>query len=156
GAARRVRVLKLAEHWPQCPEGGDVRDWLKAGGSREQLDALMGSAPDYQGEAQPPERHKDEPPKVLSATELNAMRFNPIKFVVPGYIVEGLTLLAGKPKIGKSWLLLHGAIAVARGGFTLGEVHCPEGDVLYCALEDNLRRLHSRMAKLVGEQTWPP
>ena len=49
------------------------------------------------------------------------MTFAPIKYVVPGIIVEGLTLLAGKPKLGKSWLLLHAAVA-ARGGFTLGEL----------------------------------
>jgi RecA-family ATPase len=84
------------------------------------------------------------------------MRFDPIKFVVPGYIVEGLTLFAGKPKIGKSWLLLHAAIAVARGGFTLGDIHCQEGDALYCALEDNKRRLRSRMSKLMGTSPWPP
>jgi RecA-family ATPase len=84
------------------------------------------------------------------------MTFNPIKYVVPDIIVEGLTLLAGKPKIGKSWLLLHAAIAVARGGFTLGTFHCIEGDVLYCALEDNKRRLQSRMTKLLGiSQEWP-
>jgi AAA domain-containing protein len=92
----------------------------------------------------------------FTAEELDKMRFDPIKFVVPGYIVEGLTLFAGKPKIGKSWLLLHAAIAVARGGFTLGEIHCPEGDVLYCALEDNKRRLQSRMTKLMGTSPWPP
>jgi hypothetical protein len=40
---------------------------------------------------------------------LQAMTFAPIKYVVPGIIVEGLTLLAGKPKVGKSWLLLHAA-----------------------------------------------
>jgi AAA domain/IclR helix-turn-helix domain len=91
----------------------------------------------------------------INAEDLNTMQFPPIKYVVPDYIVEGLTLLAGKPKIGKSWLLLHMAIAVARGGFTLGEVKCAEGDVLYCALEDNLRRLKSRMTKLLGEQPWP-
>jgi hypothetical protein len=92
----------------------------------------------------------------VSAEEINAMTFNPIKYVVTGYIVEGLTLFAGKPKIGKSWLLLHAAIAVARGGFTLGDVHCQEGDVLYCALEDNLRRLRSRLAKLLQtEKDWP-
>jgi hypothetical protein len=83
------------------------------------------------------------------------MRFDPIKYVVPGYFVEGLTLLAGKPKVGKSWLLLHTAIAVARGGFTLGDIHCIEGDVFYCALEDNPRRLKSRMTKLLGTQDKP-
>jgi hypothetical protein len=84
----------------------------------------------------------------ISAKELEAMTFPPIKWVVPNVICEGLTLFASKPKLGKSWLLLHAAIAVATGGFTLGEIHCKEGDVLYCALEDGLRRLRSRMEKL--------
>jgi hypothetical protein len=102
-----------------------------------------------------PEPARPPPPMKASAEELQAMVFQPIKYVVPGIIVEGLTLIAGKPKIGKSWLLMHTAIAVAGGGFTLGEIHCPEGDVLYCALEDNLRRLRSRMHKLLGKQAWP-
>src|SRR5262245_13197747 len=90
------------------------------------------------------------------AEALKTMSFEPIKYVVPGIIVEGLTLFAGKPKIGKSWLLLHAAVAVARGGFTLGDKHCIEGDVLYCALEDNERRLQSRVTKLLGiAQDWP-
>src|SRR5258708_5622000 len=81
---------------------------------------------------------------------LQSMTFTPIKYIVPGIFVEGLPLFAGKPKIGKSWMLLHAGVAVARGGFTLGELKCIEGDVLYCALEDNERRLQSRMTKLFG------
>jgi predicted ATP-dependent serine protease len=80
--------------------------------------------------------------------------YAPVKYVVPGVFVEGLTLFAGKPKVGKSWFLLHAAVAVARGSFTLGEIKCPEGDALYCALEDNERRLQSRMRKLFGHD-WP-
>jgi len=87
---------------------------------------------------------------------LQLMTFAPIKYVVPSVIVEGLSILAGKPKLGKSWLMLHAAIAVARGGFTLGSIHCIEGDVLYCSLEDNERRLQSRMTKLLGVvPKWP-
>ena len=77
------------------------------------------------------------------------------KYVVPGIIVEGLTLLCAKPKVGKSWLLLHAAIAVARGGFTLGNIHCPQGDVLCCALEDSMRRVQSRLTRLLGMPPWP-
>jgi hypothetical protein len=68
---------------------------------------------------------------------------------------------------------MHMAIAVAKGDFTLGEtgigemakgsdtvvpvngVQCDEGDVLYCALEDNLRRLQSRMQKLLAGHQAP-
>src|SRR5262249_20154778 len=132
-----------------------------AGATREQLDALISNAPDWREPEKPapnatePKTQQRDGNRVISAKELNAMRFNPIKYVVPGIIVEGLTLLAAKPKMGKSWMMLHTAIAVASNGFTLGDIHCPEGDVLYCALEDNLRRLQSRMTKLLGTRPWP-
>jgi AAA domain-containing protein/DNA primase RepB-like protein len=89
-----------------------------------------------------------EPPRAFHTKDLDKMQFNALKYVVPGYIVEGLTLFAGKPKIGKSWLLLHAAYAVASGGTTLGDIRCEEGDALYAALEDGPRRLQSRMRKL--------
>jgi AAA domain len=92
----------------------------------------------------------------INAEALRTTEFAPIKYTVPGYIVEGVTILAGKPKVGKSWLLLGTAIAVASGTKTLNE-SCIQGDVLYCALEDNPRRLKSRMKKLLGglNQPWP-
>ena len=91
----------------------------------------------------------------MTSTELSATKYEPPIYVVPGYVVEGLTLLAGKPKVGKSWLMLHVAIAVARGSFTLGDVYCAKGDVLYCALEDNKRRLQRRLLKLLNGQPAP-
>jgi RecA-family ATPase len=75
---------------------------------------------------------------------------------VKGYVVEGAAILAGRPKIGKSWLALDWSIAVARGGFCFGDIHCQEGDVLYLALEDNKRRLKFRLAKILGFTCeWP-
>jgi hypothetical protein len=47
GIAKRVRILKLADHWPEIKDGNDVSDWLDAGHTREQLDALIEQAPDY-------------------------------------------------------------------------------------------------------------
>ncbi|MBX4964487.1 AAA family ATPase [Rhizobium binae] len=72
------------------------------------------------------------------------MEFAPVDYVVEGYIAEGLTILAGRPKLGKSWMALGFCIAVATGGQTLG-VDCEQGDVLYLALEDNRRRLKDRL-----------
>src|SRR4051812_49260965 len=52
-----------------------------------------------------------------SAAELRSRTFPPVAFCVPDLIPEGLTLIAGKPKIGKSWLALDVCIAVALGRF---------------------------------------
>lgn len=93
----------------------------------------------------------------ISANALQTKTFPPLRYAIDGYIAEGLTLIAGKPKIGKSWLALDFAMAVATGGLALGSVRCQKGPVLYCALEDNHRRLHRRMSKLYGDvENWPP
>jgi hypothetical protein len=91
----------------------------------------------------------------LTARELDAMAFAPIKYVVPDWLVEGLTLFAGAPKIGKSWLVLEMALAVAAGGCCLGTASCEPGEVLYLALEDNRRRLQSRIRRLWGDLREP-
>jgi hypothetical protein len=75
--------------------------------------------------------------------------------VVDGLLPEGVTLLAGKPKKGKSWMVLGMGIAIASGGYVLGEISVVGGDVLYLALEDNKRRLRSRINKLLGDRAAP-
>ncbi|WP_157158538.1 AAA family ATPase [Bradyrhizobium sp. WSM1253] len=80
----------------------------------------------------------------FNARDLMLMEFAPVSYVVPGYIAEGCTILAGASKLGKSWLVLQAATAVAMGGTCLGG-QCEQGDVLYLALEDNGRRLKSRI-----------
>jgi hypothetical protein len=46
GVAKRVRRLVLAAHWPECPKGGDISDWLAAGHTRKKLDQLLNEARD--------------------------------------------------------------------------------------------------------------
>lgn len=96
----------------------------------------------------PGQKANGKVPRFISARELCDLEFEPIKYVVPGYIAEGLTLFAGKPKLGKSWFCMEIGLAVAEGGVCLGDVRCEQGDVLYLALEDNRRRLQSRIRKL--------
>ena len=45
--ASRVRVLDIAAVWPLCPEKGDISDWIVAGGTAEELKALIDAAPDW-------------------------------------------------------------------------------------------------------------
>ena len=84
----------------------------------------------------------------INAETLLGMDFAPLEYIIPGYIVEGLTVLGGKPKLGKSWWAYDASIAVATGGKAMGSVDCEQGDVLYLALEDNRRRVKDRLLTL--------
>nr|WP_296774958.1 AAA family ATPase [Rhodococcus sp. (in: high G+C Gram-positive bacteria)] len=87
---------------------------------------------------------------VVNGTWLDAQTFPEMKWVVPGVIPEGLSILAGAPKLGKSWLTFGIALAVAAGGRALGSI--PVGDprpVLLLALEDGHRRLQTRARHLL-------
>src|SRR3712207_5876754 len=91
----------------------------------------------------------------ISASDLLRKQFDPLRWIVPELIPEGLTLLAGPPKIGKSWLCLDLALAVAGYGQFLDEVEVETGDVLYLALDDTQRRLQERIRRLLGEKPVP-
>ena len=100
---------------------------------------------------------RDAPPKPkrqakFSAAELWDMYFPPVSWIVPDYIAAGLTLLVGAPKLGKSWLSLDIARAVAEGGFVLGDRHCVQGAALYAALEDPARRLKDRLQRVCAKK----
>ena len=87
--------------------------------------------------------------------DLMSTEFPPPRWAVPGLICEGVTLLTGPPKVGKSWLSLGLAVAVASGGEAMGKVRVQQGPVLYLALEDTVRRLKSRLAKVLGDNPPP-
>lgn len=79
-----------------------------------------------------------------TTADLLYMDFPDPKWAVPGLIPTGLVSLAGRPKIGKSWLALQLAHAVGAGGQFLGQ-RVDKRTVLYLALEDGPRRLKSRL-----------
>ena len=76
--------------------------------------------------------------------ELLVTTFPEPKWAVPDIIPVGLAFLAGRPKIGKSWLALQIAHAVGTGGRVLDR-DVEKGKVLYLAFEDSPRRLKSRI-----------
>jgi AAA domain-containing protein len=93
---------------------------------------------------------------LITARELQSKKFKPVRIILSGLIPEGVTLLAGKPKVGKSWLALDVCLAVAdENRFVLGDMQPVHGDVLYLALEDNERRLKKRIDKIVQSAAWP-
>jgi RecA-family ATPase len=86
--------------------------------------------------------------KGIKASELVRKKFKEVDWIVPGVIPEGLTILAGAPKSGKSWLALHIALSLSIGEGALGKIQVPKREVLYLALEDGERRLGRRIITL--------
>jgi hypothetical protein len=98
----------------------------------------------------------DGKPSPISLQALLAKVLPPVRWAVPDILPEGLTLLAGKPKQGKSWLALALALAIALGGLALGALPVTQAAVLYLALEDNERRLQSRARQLLASMSHVP
>lgn len=114
-----------------------------------------------------------EAPRLLTShtfADLMERELPPIRWIVPEMIPEGMTILAGKQKTGKSWMLLELGLAVSSGGIFLNNIQVDQRDVLYLALEDNERRLKDRFSLLsrapgaavptgfhyvVGADKWP-
>jgi hypothetical protein len=93
-------------------------------------------------------------PKTLTTLDGNtlmAREFAPLRFAVDKILPHGLFILAGSPKIGKSWLSLDLCQAVATGS-SLWEFPARQGDVLYLALEDNYHRLQNRLRLMEAEK----
>jgi hypothetical protein len=82
--------------------------------------------------------------RVFRADTLDGMEFPEVQWVIPHTLPEGLAVLAGKPKVGKSWWAIGSALDVAE-----------TGSVLYLALEDPPRRLQSRMREVLGAREAP-
>ncbi|SMR98657.1 AAA family ATPase [Caldicellulosiruptor bescii] len=87
--------------------------------------------------------------ELLSMAELLSLELPPVEFLLEGLLPnEGLTILAGREKIGKSWLCLELALSLAAGTGFLGRQTKRPYKVLYLALEDSKRRLQQRIKQL--------
>jgi hypothetical protein len=83
----------------------------------------------------------------ISAAELSNKKFAPINWVVEDILPEGAYLLSARPKVGKSWLALQLSLAVSYGDSLWGK-NVVQGRAVYLALEENQRRLQSRLSQL--------
>jgi hypothetical protein len=96
---------------------------------------------------------KPAEPRRIGAPELLGKTFAEPKWAAKGLIPEGLTILAGPPKLGKSWFVLQLALSVTGGERAFDAFDCQAGKALYMALEDPQRRMKSRLLKL--RSRWP-
>ncbi|HCA30185.1 MAG: AAA family ATPase [Desulfitobacteriaceae bacterium] len=86
----------------------------------------------------------------MDAETLMTTPMEPLKFIVQGLIPQGLHVLAGSPKIGKSWLSLWICLQVAKGESVWGFA-TNKSEVLYLCLEDSFARIQSRLFEIADE-----
>lgn len=100
---------------------------------------------------------KIQMPDGWDAPELLNTHFPAPRWIVPGLLTQGLGIVAGRPKMGKSWLCLGLSLAVASGGYFLDDADCQvkKGGVLYLSLEDNARRLKKRLISALNGDPAP-
>lgn len=84
-----------------------------------------------------------KPAKIWTLAELYDTEFEPTFWAIPDLVSAGLNVLAGHPKIGKSFLSLQWAHAATTGGKVFG-IDVQKMRVLFIALEDNEGRLKER------------
>jgi len=87
---------------------------------------------------------------VIDGETLMNMRIKPISFCIDSLLPQGVSLLCGAPKIGKSWLVLDWCVRIAKGE-EVWNFKTMKGTTLYLCLEDNLSRIQQRLNEITDE-----
>ena len=85
----------------------------------------------------------------VSMTELFQTSYKSRPPIIDGLLYGGAYILAGAPKIGKSFLVAQIAYHISTGE-KLWDFDVHKGTVLYLALEDDYQRIQSRMFMMYG------
>lgn len=88
--------------------------------------------------------------RTIDARTLADAVLEPPGYAVKDLLVQGLHILAGAPKTGKSWLALWLCQQVAGGEKVWGHP-TQQGTVLYLCLEDGYRRLQDRLLDITED-----
>ena len=88
--------------------------------------------------------------KTIDADTLMTTPLPTTKFIVEGLLPEGVHILAGAPKIGKSWFALWLCLCVAKGE-PVWDFPTKQGTVLYLCLEDSYARIQNRLFQITED-----
>ena len=86
----------------------------------------------------------------IDADTLMSTSLPPLRFVIDRLLPQGVNVLAGSSKIGKSWLALWLCLQVAKGESVWG-LATHGGTVLYLCLEDNFTRIQNRLFQITDD-----
>ena len=86
----------------------------------------------------------------IDGAALMSQPLRPPDFVVDSLLSQGLHILAGSPKVGKSWLVLWLAVMVAKGE-PVWDMATRQGHTLYLCLEDSALRIQNRLFEITED-----
>ena len=86
----------------------------------------------------------------VDGASLMSQPLRPPNFVVDSLLSQGLHILAGSPKVGKSWLALWLAVTVAKGE-PVWNMATKQGTTLYLCLEDSVLRIQNRLFEITED-----
>ena len=87
---------------------------------------------------------------VIDGETLMDIKLPPTKFCVETLLPQGISILGGAPKIGKSWMVLDLCVRIAKGE-AIWNLSTQKGTTLYLCLEDPLNRIQQRLCMLTDE-----
>lgn len=128
--------------------GEQFREKLAAEIKKAKQEDLQNLIAVHEAKETAPQKKEVPPLEVYQASELYGKKIDAPPTIIRGMVPAGLTILAGAPKKGKSWMSLAMAIAVATGQQFLG-METQQGDVLYLDLESAQFRVQKRLEKLL-------
>ena len=88
--------------------------------------------------------------QTIDGESLMSLPLTPLNFVVDTLLSQGLHILAGSPKVGKSWLALWLAVTVAKGE-PVWNMTTRQGTTLYLCLEDSVLRIQNRLFEITED-----
>lgn len=93
---------------------------------------------------------RQRPSRGYDAADLLDMPMADPAYVARPYIAEGVTIFAGRPKVGKTTALRQLAFEANRGGTFFG-ARCERADVLFLSLEENERLMRKKLRSLSSD-----
>ncbi len=88
--------------------------------------------------------------EVIDGETLMDMQFPKSRFCIQSLLPQGVSILGGAPKIGKSWMVLDWCVRIAKGE-SVWNLPTEKGTVLYLCLEDCLARIQDRLNCITDE-----
>jgi RecA-family ATPase len=152
--AESVRLVDLKYVWPQCPEKGDVSDWINSGGTMQALYDIAEQTPLF-------DPTQILPPSLALASLLAVVEASSFEGITPTaqawavlhrIPMNNVTLLGGDGATGKTTIALQLCVAVAarQTDWLRGIVEITGPVLFFTAEEDQneiIRRLHAIVTK---------